>query len=471
MRTMRLRPLLERIKAECGALANLSGSTIQLDALPRDLELQLLNIPANDLKRVLVNLVANGLNYSPIGSTVQLRASVPTKQPHNHGKPQPMMVEFAVVDSGVAISSKEKKTVFEAYARGVRDQLRTQQDSSETGAATVGGTGLGLSIASKLVHNMHGDIKVETGKTRGNTFSFVIALDPRGTIDLSNTEHSTMSPPWRPPMAESMVSTVQTESKSRNVSVVFSASHQMSQKPRRVSSSSLASPRLAKDALGSPPKRPLERQSLEGQSPLQLRSGLSLASRGVSLGLSASPRQKGVQAFSLEPQSTHSPRLDNSSEACFSSEPRERLPTFTRASSSVQDLLLPPPMQKSRSSPSMHLMRGRVPSFGSAECSDDEEGTVSDDPRSSKDLIAPLPLIRIISGEPAVGLPSDHLQTLEVAEHEQAGGQRPGTARSRKKKTRRHAKVPSPRAREAVPNTLHILVVEDNKLNQSLLCR
>jgi hypothetical protein len=119
----------------------------------------------------------------------------------------------------------------------------------------------------------------------------------------------------------------------------------------------------------------------------------------------------------------------------------------------------------------MHLMRGRVPSFGSAECSDDEEGTVSDDPRSSKDLIAPLPLIRIISGEPAVGLPSDHLQTLEVAEHEQAGGQRPGTARSRKKKTRRHAKVPSPRAREAVPNTLHILVVEDNKLNQSLLCR
>jgi PAS domain S-box-containing protein len=99
--------------------------------------------------RVLINLVDNGIKYSPDGGRVTV--SVVSTGSH---------VRFSVADEGLGIPPAEQRRIFEKFYRLDPNMNRG-----------VGGTGLGLYICRELVRRMEGRIWVESpGLGRGSTF-------------------------------------------------------------------------------------------------------------------------------------------------------------------------------------------------------------------------------------------------------------------------------------------------------------
>jgi PAS domain S-box-containing protein len=98
--------------------------------------------------QVLSNLVGNAIKYTNEGGAVSVRAN------GSDGS-----VRFAVVDSGIGISSDELPHVFDRYW--------------QAGRRPGGGVGLGLAIAKGIVEAHSGIISAESAGTgQGSTFSF-----------------------------------------------------------------------------------------------------------------------------------------------------------------------------------------------------------------------------------------------------------------------------------------------------------
>ena len=106
------------------------------------------------LRQVLVNLVENGVKYSPNGGRVELELQ------QLGGR-----VRFVVRDRGLGIPVSEQERIFEKFFRLDPNLSRG-----------VGGTGLGLYISRELVRRMGGRIRVESEPGRGSTFSFELPL-------------------------------------------------------------------------------------------------------------------------------------------------------------------------------------------------------------------------------------------------------------------------------------------------------
>jgi signal transduction histidine kinase len=99
--------------------------------------------------RILINLVDNGVKYSPDGGLVELTVRAVGSQ-----------VRFSVSDQGIGIPRGEQRRIFEKFYRLDPNMTRG-----------VGGTGLGLYICRELVRRMDGRIWVESdGLGRGSVF-------------------------------------------------------------------------------------------------------------------------------------------------------------------------------------------------------------------------------------------------------------------------------------------------------------
>jgi signal transduction histidine kinase/putative methionine-R-sulfoxide reductase with GAF domain len=99
--------------------------------------------------RILINLVENGLKYSPDGG----RVNVTLRHAGSH-------VRFSVTDQGLGIPAAEQRRIFEKFYRLDPNMNRG-----------VGGTGLGLYICRELVRRMDGRIWVDSeGPGSGSTF-------------------------------------------------------------------------------------------------------------------------------------------------------------------------------------------------------------------------------------------------------------------------------------------------------------
>ncbi len=117
------------------------------------------------IKQILVNLVGNGLKFTPKGEVVVAVTSRLLSNPPDH-KPAldpTYEIKFAVKDTGIGIPGDKLDRLFKAFS---------QVDSSTT--RNYGGTGLGLAISRRLVEIMNGKMWVESSEQQGSIFYFTI---------------------------------------------------------------------------------------------------------------------------------------------------------------------------------------------------------------------------------------------------------------------------------------------------------
>jgi signal transduction histidine kinase len=120
-----------------------------------------IQVEADRIRQILVNLLTNAHEYSPEGASIEVTARVIGAD-----------VEIAVTDDGPGIPETQLEHIFERFVRG--DAGLTQR---------VGGTGLGLAISKSLVELHGGTLAVESTVGVGSTFSFrlPIAGGPSGS--------------------------------------------------------------------------------------------------------------------------------------------------------------------------------------------------------------------------------------------------------------------------------------------------
>jgi PAS domain S-box-containing protein len=111
------------------------------------------------LQQILTNLVGNAIKFTSQGEVV----ITTTMQSQ---KSREVSLEFSVSDTGIGISSENRKRIFAPF---------TQADPSTT--RRYGGSGLGLSIAQSLVTLMGGTLRVESQLSEGSIFSFTVRLN------------------------------------------------------------------------------------------------------------------------------------------------------------------------------------------------------------------------------------------------------------------------------------------------------
>jgi len=126
-------------------------------------------------KQVLMNLLGNGIKFTPEGGRIELTANQADGE-----------VRVEVRDTGPGIPPEEQKRIFEAFYR-----LR------ESGKATEG-TGLGLAITQRLVELHGGQLCLESQPGQGSCFHFslpVAAAVPQGRPQKSQLSGQSEEPP------------------------------------------------------------------------------------------------------------------------------------------------------------------------------------------------------------------------------------------------------------------------------------
>jgi PAS domain S-box-containing protein len=114
------------------------------------------------LRQVLLNLLSNAIKFTDEGSVclrVQFRP--------------PGRLRFSVEDTGVGIDEAHLEAIFRPF-----EQVGDARHQS-------GGTGLGLAISRQLVRLMGGEIRVESRRGAGSTFSFeldVPVVEPQAAV-------------------------------------------------------------------------------------------------------------------------------------------------------------------------------------------------------------------------------------------------------------------------------------------------
>jgi two-component system phosphate regulon sensor histidine kinase PhoR len=113
------------------------------------------------LGQILMNLMQNGINYTPEGGKVKVRVGIIDAEDSEHVE----MVRFTVSDTGIGIPKKDIPRIFERFYRV--DKARSRSS---------GGTGLGLSIVKHLAELHHGTIRVESTVGIGSQFILELPL-------------------------------------------------------------------------------------------------------------------------------------------------------------------------------------------------------------------------------------------------------------------------------------------------------
>lgn len=147
-----LNRVAQQAVAECRALADRRRQTILVEPAEPPVELV---VDARELQRVIENLLANALNFSPEDATVTLRLLADNSE----------AAVIEVIDHGIGLSIDELPHIFKPFYRA--DKARS---------IDTGGNGLGLTLVEKIVSGHHGTITVESEPGAGSTFRVRLPL-------------------------------------------------------------------------------------------------------------------------------------------------------------------------------------------------------------------------------------------------------------------------------------------------------
>jgi len=160
--------VFETAPVHLGQLVNDVKSFFQLQADNKDIYLKSFIDPslgsahlgdATRITQVLNNLLSNAIKFTHNGEV-----SLSLKVIQSTDRLQEMM--FCVSDSGIGITSDEKKRIFSPFTQANQATNRH-----------FGGTGLGLQIVKSLVEQMGGKVWVESEEGSGSRFYVTLSLD------------------------------------------------------------------------------------------------------------------------------------------------------------------------------------------------------------------------------------------------------------------------------------------------------
>ncbi len=147
---------LNRSKTSPGDLLEGAAAARKPEAIAKEITLQIelaeelpdVDVDADRMTQVLVNLLDNALRYTPAGGRISLSA-----RRIQEG------VAIIVKDSGPGIPPEDLSHLFERFYRGDKSRQRGE-----------GGSGLGLAIAKSLVESQDGQLRVESQPGEGAAF-------------------------------------------------------------------------------------------------------------------------------------------------------------------------------------------------------------------------------------------------------------------------------------------------------------
>ena len=120
---------------------------------------------ADKWEKILTNLLANALKFTPSGGHVTLTATPVWAATRLTG------VEFELVDSGIGIVARKLPHIFDRFY---------QADNSMTRTYT--GTGIGLALVHELIGLLGGTISVASESGVGTTFRLTLPVQPVPTL-------------------------------------------------------------------------------------------------------------------------------------------------------------------------------------------------------------------------------------------------------------------------------------------------
>lgn len=135
---------------------------LSVQAARKDLSVQWEIDPAVDyglydydkLQQVLINLLANAIEFTPAGGEIRVKAALEAE-----------MIRISVKDTGIGIPAEDLPRIFERFYRV--DKARSR---------VLGGTGLGLAIAKQIVELGGGQISIASQLGQGTEVTFTVPI-------------------------------------------------------------------------------------------------------------------------------------------------------------------------------------------------------------------------------------------------------------------------------------------------------
>ncbi|MCP4291274.1 MAG: HAMP domain-containing histidine kinase [bacterium] len=160
MENFPLGELADSVLMRCEGLA--AERNIELDLLITDTD-TLVHADPLQIAQVLQNLVENGIKFNSASGKVNIHLSCSNS-----------LVNVAVEDTGLGISSEDLPHIFERFYTADKSRTRAVDGSGMAAVQDHLGqsSGLGLAIASKIVAGHNSLLKVESKVSQGTTFTF-----------------------------------------------------------------------------------------------------------------------------------------------------------------------------------------------------------------------------------------------------------------------------------------------------------
>lgn len=151
MEALNLNELLEELYFHGTIIAETKQIKVELQAPDQQVSLF---ADANRIRQVFLNLLTNGIKYTPEGGTVTIDWSL-----------QGEMARIIFKDTGIGIDSEHQQHIFDRFYR-----------INKTGNRDDGGSGLGLAIAKWLIEAHGGSVMVCSTPGQGSSFAIMLPL-------------------------------------------------------------------------------------------------------------------------------------------------------------------------------------------------------------------------------------------------------------------------------------------------------
>ena len=154
-----LKELCDDTLVLCKLRASSNGITMQDNSLPYATVPYMIGSPTH-IRQIMINLLDNSIKYNKHGGSVTFSSKT---KPLDNGR---ALFCFSVSDTGIGMTSKFLKHIYEPFAQEGNDARSKFQ-----------GTGMGMPIVKSLIELMGGTIEVTSALHAGTSFYVEIPLD------------------------------------------------------------------------------------------------------------------------------------------------------------------------------------------------------------------------------------------------------------------------------------------------------